>query len=158
MGCSPLQRWCRCAQALLDIELPKTVKQVRRHLGMTGWYRKFIRGYAAIARPLTDLTKKENKKNVAEAMKTPACVKAFEDLRQAPQGPDVMLYHPDYSKRFTVDLDASCEAIGGVLLREVEPGMWKPVEFLSKKVSGGGEKGRVCADSPRGHATSRVCQ
>ena len=48
-------------------------------------------------------------------------------------GPDVMLHHPDFNKRFRVDLDASCEAIGGVLLQE---GVWRPIEYLSKKIAG----------------------
>ena len=123
-------------QALRDIQPPKSVRQVRAYLGMTGYYRKFVRNYAAIARPLTDLTKKENRKSVAEMMKTPECLKAFNDLREELLKPSVFLYHPDFTKRFRVDLDASCEAIGGVLLQEVEEGVWRPVEFMSKKIKG----------------------
>jgi hypothetical protein len=94
---------------------------------MCGWYRKFVRDYAKIARPLTELPKQENCKKVATEMQIKECLEVFENLRQALMGPDVMLYHPDFNKRFRVDLDASCEAIGGVLLQQDDEGVWRPM-------------------------------
>ena len=69
---------------------------------MTGWYRRFIRDYATLARPLTNLTKKECHKSIVAGMQEPEALEAFESLRDALMGPDVVLAHPDFSKRFRV--------------------------------------------------------
>ena len=123
-------------QALRDVKPPKNIRELRGYLGMTGWYRRFIRDYATLARPLTNLTKKECHKNIVAGMQEPEALEAFESLRDALMGPDVVLAHPDFSKRFRVDLDASCEAIGGVLSQEDKEGEWRPIEYLSKKITG----------------------
>jgi len=46
-------------QAIKDIEEPKTKKLLKSFLGMTGFFRQYLKNYAEIALPLTELTKKE---------------------------------------------------------------------------------------------------
>lgn len=48
-------------QAISDFPVPSTVRQVRRFLGMTGWYQRFIRNFSAEAAPITDLVGKTGK-------------------------------------------------------------------------------------------------
>ena len=48
-------------KAVLHWEQPKTVTQIRSFLGLAGYYRRFIEGFSSIAKPLTQLLKKEKK-------------------------------------------------------------------------------------------------
>ena len=48
-------------QTIIDWESPKSVKDVRSFLGMAGYYRRFIENFSRIAKPMTDLLKKDKK-------------------------------------------------------------------------------------------------
>jgi len=99
-------------------------KQLRGFLGLTGYYRRFIQGYADVARLLTDLLKKEivfRWTNEHEAAKQALITK----LTEAP-----LLVQPDFSKPFHLATDASEDAIGVVLSQDDHP-----VAYLSRKLS-----------------------
>ena len=120
--------------AIQEVKLPTNISELRGFLGLTGWFRKFIKDYARIALPLTQLTKKENRKRIREEMQGQECRTAIKRLKEALIGDDVMLIHPDFNKKFRVDLDASENQIGGVLLQhDEEQDAWRPIEYLSKK-------------------------
>lgn len=46
-------------QAILDFPLPKTIKELRSFLGLSGYYRRFVRDYAKVAKPLTQILRGE---------------------------------------------------------------------------------------------------
>jgi hypothetical protein len=87
---------------------PRTLRALRGFLGLTGYYRKFLVGYGAVAGPLTALLKREAFHWLEEAND------AFQQLKQALMIA-LLLQMPDFSKRFVVDCDASGAGFGVVL-------------------------------------------
>ena len=65
-------------EAVENFPVPKTKKEVRSFLGLTGYYRRFVKDYAAMAVPLTNLTRKEYPETVVW---TEECDKAFNILK-----------------------------------------------------------------------------
>ena len=109
-------------QGVKDWPIITSVKQLRAFLGLSGYYRKFIKGYAAIASPLTDLLQKDKFEWNSDAEQAFLSLKAA--LLQAP-----ILQLPDFTKAFVIETDASRTAIGAVLLQNE-----LPISYFSKKL------------------------
>ena len=91
---------------------PKDVKEIKQFLGLTGYNRKFVPRFADVSRPLTTLTKKDQKFEW-----TPACQKSFELLKEALCCEPVLKY-ADISKPYTLYTDASKFGWAGVLTQK----------------------------------------
>jgi hypothetical protein len=100
---------------------PSNLKQLRGFLGLAGYYRKFIRGFGAICKPLTNLLRKH-----AQFLWTPQEQASFTALKQALVEAPVLAL-PDFSKEFVLETDACDRGIGAVLMQQGHP-----VAFLSK--------------------------
>lgn len=94
--------------------IPTSVKSLSGFLGLTGYYKKFIRNYGLIVKPLTQLTKKGQFVWGGEARR------AFENLKEAIMIAP-LLQLPDFSKPFMVETDASYAGLGDVLFQEGHP-------------------------------------
>ncbi|GKA69210.1 putative mitochondrial protein [Tanacetum coccineum] len=102
---------------------PATLKQLRGFLGLTGYYRRFIKNYASISQPLTALLKKNAFKwNVAAEL-------AYNQLKKAMiEAP--MLALPNFDQEFVVETDANGTGIGNVLCKNGHP-----IAHLSKTLA-----------------------
>ncbi|GFY76058.1 hypothetical protein TNIN_31151 [Trichonephila inaurata madagascariensis] len=119
-------------QAVRKFPEPTTIKQVQSFLGLTGYFRKYIKDYSTIAKPLSDLTRKENPFGFGTLQKA-----AFEKLKNMSEGP---LLHICKYGRTELHTDACKQGYGAILLQEAEDGKLHPVYYMSKKTNTAEEK------------------
>jgi hypothetical protein len=92
-------------RAMQSWRTPTNVKQFRGFLGLSSYYRKFIKYYGSISKPLSDLLKKG-----AVFSWNSQLQESFEALKQASTSAPVLAL-PDFSKGFTLHTDASGKGI-----------------------------------------------
>ncbi|EYC05456.1 hypothetical protein Y032_0082g1594 [Ancylostoma ceylanicum] len=103
-------------KTIREFPTPRNTKEVKRFLGMVGFFRKFIPNFANTAEPLTWLTRKDNKFQWTEKQEA-ASVELRDALLRKP-----ILGYPDYKKSFHIFTDASAVAQAGALMQEYEVG------------------------------------
>jgi len=108
---------------------PKNVKDVRKFLGLANYYRRFIKDFAQVARPINVLMRKDVKWQWGVEQQ-----KAFDELKRVFTTKPV-LAALDLDKEFRVEADTSNYATGGVLSIKCSDEIWKPVAFISKSLS-----------------------
>ena len=108
---------------------PRSVKDVRSFMGMVSYYRRFVKDFAKISRPLTELTKKDVRWKWSEECEE-AYRRLIDEVTHAP-----ILVYPDYEKTFYVTTDASGDGIGAVLSQKHE-GRHRPIAYYSRGLIG----------------------
>ncbi|XP_041837251.1 uncharacterized protein LOC121637270 [Melanotaenia boesemani] len=138
-------------KAVANWQPPTDLKSLQSFLGFCGYYRKFIKNYSAIVRPLTDLTKgyppvRKGMKPAKSSAKghfrpsepfgerwTQACTDAFCQIIQCLTSAPVLAF-ADATKPYILHVDASLDGLGAVLNQEYPEGL-RPVAFASRKLS-----------------------
>ena len=110
-------------KAVTDLvtNVPSNVGQLRRVLGLLGYYRRYVKGFSRIAQPLFDLLKKDNIKSSSKVLKASTPIhwrrqhqKALETLVTAITSPPLLSY-PDFDQPFILHVDASTKGLGAGL-------------------------------------------
>ena len=121
-----LKPWKKKIQAILDLEPPKTVSEVRSFIGAVTFYREMFPKRSHVLAPLYQLTESKRKGRFEW---TPDCQQAFDQVK-AMLAKDVFIRYPDANKPFHVYTDASDTQLGAVIMQE-----GKPVAYFSRKLT-----------------------
>lgn len=124
---SVLQKW----------PIPKSVKDLRSFLGFAGYYRRFVKDFSRITKPLNDLLvghpankKGKSKKEAAPWTWGPDQQEAFEGVIEKLTSAPVLTY-ADYSKPFILNIDASSLGLGAVIYQNLD-GTERVVAYASR--------------------------
>ena len=114
-------------EAVKAFKLPRTIKQLQSFLGLTGYYRKFIKDYSKIAAPLFKATKKGKKFVIDDSGEN-----AFNVLKNCLTSSDFLIF-PNFHDTFRLETDASDIGLGAVLSQKRD-GEWKPIAYWSRQL------------------------
>ena len=117
--------------AIRDFPTPTTVQQIRRFIGLAGFYRRFIPSFAKISSPLTALTKKNTR-----FLWTHEHQQAFEKLKQLLLQEPILRF-PDYNKEFHIFTDCSSSAQAGALMQkdDQDKNLFYAISYCSRTFS-----------------------
>ncbi|GFY34037.1 retrovirus-related Pol polyprotein from transposon 412 [Trichonephila clavipes] len=111
--------------AVKNWKRPENLRELRSFLGLCTYYRKFVKGFSNIARPLHKLTESKQKFQWAKE-----CEDSFLQLKEALTSSPILIY-PQPDKPFILDTDASNESVGAVLSQEID-GQERVVAYWSQ--------------------------
>ncbi|GJS41972.1 reverse transcriptase domain-containing protein [Tanacetum coccineum] len=113
---------------IAKLPYPTTVKGIRSFLGHAGFYRRFIKDFSKISRPMTYLLEKNTPFIFSEE-----CIQAFQTLKKKLTEASILIA-PDWDQSFELMCDASDYAIGAVLGQQIEK-HFRPIHYASKTMT-----------------------
>ena len=114
---------------------PRNATQVRSFLGAANVYRRFVKNFSGIAKPLNSMLKKDARPSWDNP--EPEAVEAFETLKRKLISPPVLAL-PKRGRPYMIDTDASAYQLGATLLQQQDPSKpkeWVPVGYWSKTLN-----------------------
>ncbi|XP_073721213.1 uncharacterized protein [Misgurnus anguillicaudatus] len=114
-------------EAIVNFPVPSSRRELKRFLGMAGYYRAFCKNFATVAEPLTNLLSPK-----VSFTWTESCQVAFDNLKALLSNSPV-LAAPDFNRPFKLATDASDVGVGAVLLQDDLEGIEHPVCYFSRK-------------------------
>ncbi|KAL7871425.1 hypothetical protein SRHO_G00064080 [Serrasalmus rhombeus] len=113
-------------RAVTAFPVPTDVRQVRQFLGLTGYYRRFIGGYAQQAEPLFALTRQDSLFLWDEN-----CQQAMDFLKDRLTSAPILCF-PDFERAFYLHTDACDMGLGAALMQQDETGKEVVVAYASR--------------------------
>lgn len=120
----------RLIEKVENMKAPKSKRDVKSFTMLCSYYRKFVKNFSKIAKPMSELLKKDKEFEWEERQQ-----KAFEELRDKLVNYPI-LQHPDYEKEFLVITDASGNGLGAVLSQKDSDGKEYVVAYASRGLRG----------------------
>ena len=116
-------------QGVIEWLVPRSTKDVQKFWGLANYYRRFVKDFARITKPLHEMTRKETKWSWGERQQ-----RVFEELKKRFMTEPVLVT-PDLDKEMRVEADVSDFATGGVLSMKCEDEKWRLVTYISKSLN-----------------------
>ncbi len=116
-------------EAVLNFPRPHNVRSVKSFLGLCNYYRRFVKGFCHITRPLNALTQKD-----VDFIWSDSCEEAFQSLKKALTSEPILLVYPNFDKEFILSTDASDTAIGFVLGQKDDQGRERVIAYGGKSL------------------------
>ena len=127
-------------EGIAEMAPPMMYTGIHRFLGATGFYCRFIKGYAKIVQPLNDLISEEKSKLKGQEVKlTIEALDAFHELKIKCMMAPVLVF-ADFEKPFRLETDASGDGLGAVLSQKQSDGKYHPVAYASRSLKGSESK------------------
>ena len=124
-------------KGIAEIMPPAMYTQVHKFLGATGYFRRFIKGYTRITKPLNDLLQGENSKLKSQSLGLPPdALATFLELKMKCLTVPVLVF-TDFKKPFLLETDASIKGLGAVLFQKQDDGWYHPIAYASRGLKGG---------------------
>ena len=116
-------------EKIKNFPIPTNLTQLRSALGLFSYYRKFIKDFSKIARPMLSLLKKDTPFNWTNKQQ-----QAFEYLKERLVKSPVLKY-PDFERSFIIYTDASGTGLGAVLAQEHDDGKEHVIAYASRSMN-----------------------
>ena len=127
-------------RSIAEVAPPQNYTKIRRFLGATEFFRRFIKNYPHIARPLNDLLEGEASKWKAQPVDlTPEAVEAFDLLKTKCVTAPVLAF-ADFENPFLLETDTSSCSLGVVLSQKQDDDKYYLVTYASRELKGGEKK------------------